>query len=40
MANYRRAIGWDRIMFDVIYILIGAAFLAGCALYAITCDRL
>jgi len=28
------------IVLDVIYILIGAAFLGGCVLYAIGCDRL
>jgi hypothetical protein len=28
------------IMLDVVYILIGAAFLGGCVLYAIACDRL
>jgi len=27
-------------MLDVIYILIGAAFLGGCVLYAFACDRL
>jgi len=27
-------------MFDIIYILIGAAFLGGCVLYAIACDNL
>ena len=27
-------------MFDVIYILIGAAFLGGCVLYALACDSL
>ena len=27
-------------MLDVIYILIGAAFLGGCILYAIACDHL
>jgi hypothetical protein len=27
-------------MLDVIYILIGAAFLGGCILYAKACDRL
>jgi hypothetical protein len=27
-------------MLDVIYILIGAAFLAGCGLYAIACEHL
>jgi len=27
-------------MLDVIYILIGAAFLGGCVLYAIACDHL
>jgi hypothetical protein len=27
-------------MLDVIYILIGAAFLGGCELYAIACDHL
>jgi len=27
-------------MLDVVYILIGAAFLAGCVLYAFACDRL
>jgi len=27
-------------MLDVIYILIGAAFLGGCVLYAFGCDRL
>jgi len=27
-------------MFDIIYILIGAAFLGGCVLYAIVCDNL
>jgi len=27
-------------MLDVIYILIGAAFLGGCVLYAFTCDKL
>jgi len=27
-------------MFDIIYILIGAAFLGGCVLYAIACDHL
>jgi len=27
-------------MLDILYILIGAAFLAGCVLYAIACDRL
>jgi hypothetical protein len=26
-------------MLDVIYILIGAAFLGGCVLYAVACDR-
>jgi hypothetical protein len=28
------------IMLDVIYILIAAAFLGGCVLYAIACDHL
>jgi len=27
-------------MLDIIYILIGAAFLGGCVLYAIACDHL
>jgi len=27
-------------MLDLIYILIGAAFLGGCVLYAIACDYL
>jgi len=27
-------------MLDVIYILIGAAFLGACVLYAIACDHL
>jgi hypothetical protein len=27
-------------MTDVLYILIGAAFLGGCVLYAIACERL
>jgi hypothetical protein len=27
-------------MLDVLYILIGAAFLGGCILYAFACDRL
>jgi hypothetical protein len=27
-------------MLDVIYILIGAAFLGGCVLYAIACEHL
>jgi len=27
-------------MFDVVYLLIGAAFLGGCVLYAIACDHL
>jgi hypothetical protein len=27
-------------MLDIIYILLGAAFLGGCVLYAIACDRL
>jgi hypothetical protein len=27
-------------MLDVVYILIGAAFLGGCVLYAFACDRL
>jgi len=27
-------------MLDVIYLLIGAAFLGGCALYAIACEHL
>jgi len=27
-------------MLDVIYILIGAAFLGGCVLYAYACDKL
>jgi len=27
-------------MLDVIYILIGAAFLGGCVLYAFACDKL
>jgi uncharacterized membrane protein YuzA (DUF378 family) len=27
-------------MLDVIYILIGAAFLGGCVLYAIACDHM
>jgi len=27
-------------MLDVVYILIGAAFLGGCVLYARACDRL
>jgi hypothetical protein len=27
-------------MLDIIYILIGAAFLGGCVLYAVACDHL
>jgi hypothetical protein len=27
-------------MLDVIYLLIGAVFLGGCALYAIACEHL
>jgi len=27
-------------MLDILYILIGAAFLGGCVLYAIACDHL
>jgi hypothetical protein len=27
-------------MLDIIYLLIGAAFLGGCVLYAIACDHL
>jgi hypothetical protein len=27
-------------MLDVIYILLGATFLGGCAFYTIACDRL
>ena len=27
-------------MTDVFYLLLGAAFLVGCAFYAIACDRL
>jgi len=27
-------------MLDLLYLLIGAAFLGGCAAYAIACDRL
>jgi hypothetical protein len=27
-------------MLDVIYILIGAAFLGGCVLYAVACEHL
>ena len=27
-------------MLDIIYLLIGAAFLGACVLYAIACDRL
>jgi len=27
-------------MLDVIYLLIGAIFLGGCALYAIACEHL
>jgi len=27
-------------MLDVLYILIGAAFLGGCVLYTFACDRL
>jgi hypothetical protein len=27
-------------MLDVIYILIGAAFLGGCVLYALACDHM
>ena len=27
-------------MLDVVYILIGAAFLGGCVLYAFACDHL
>lgn len=27
-------------MLDILYILIGAAFLAACVLYAYACDRL
>lgn len=27
-------------MLDILYILIGAAFLGGCVLYAIACERL
>lgn len=27
-------------MLDILYILIGAVFLGGCAMYAIACDNL
>jgi hypothetical protein len=38
----RRHCCWPRsiVMLDVVYILIGAAFLGGCVRYAIACDRL
>jgi hypothetical protein len=38
----RRHRCWPRsiAMLDVVYILIGAAFLGGCVLYAIACDHL
>jgi hypothetical protein len=38
----RRVCGWLRsnAMLDVLYILIGAAFLVGCVLYAKACDYL
>jgi hypothetical protein len=29
-----------KIVLDVVYLLIGAAFLEGCVLYAVACDRL
>jgi hypothetical protein len=28
------------LMLDVVYILMGAAFLGGCVLYAVACDHL
>lgn len=30
----------DPDMLDIIFILVGAAFLGGCVLYAIACDHL
>jgi hypothetical protein len=35
-----RCYGEELGMLDIIYILIGAAFLGGCALYAIGCEHL